>query len=40
MVSSAGVVSILLVEIGIKPVFQRERFRFIYATSMVDNPGA
>jgi hypothetical protein len=36
-VSSAGVISILVVEIGVKPVFQRERFRFIYATSLLGN---
>jgi membrane-associated phospholipid phosphatase len=31
IVTSAGVIAILLVEIAIKPTFQRERFRFLYA---------
>jgi uncharacterized membrane protein len=37
IVSSASVIAILLVEIGIKPVFQRERFRFIYACGLLDS---
>lgn len=35
IVSSASLLSILVVEIAIKPVFQRERFRFIYAFNQV-----
>jgi hypothetical protein len=31
IVTSAGIIAILLVEIAIKPTLQRERFRFLYA---------
>ncbi|MDE7433549.1 MAG: hypothetical protein K2M43_00095 [Mycoplasmoidaceae bacterium] len=37
IVSSASLASIIVIEVAIKPVFQRERFRFIYAFSQVRN---